>query len=159
MIELRKITEDNFEECIDLEITKEQENYVASNKYSLAEAYALTNGDYTPMPYAIYNGDNMVGFIMAVYQPIDENDPDDDEDVYYLPRLMIDKRYQSKGYGKQAMIKILELIRTFKYGKASAVILSCDCNNITAYQLYLALGFVDTGEIDEDGDSYLRLNI
>lgn len=34
--------------------------YVARNIYSLAEAYvALTNGDFIPMPYAIYDDENV----------------------------------------------------------------------------------------------------
>lgn len=46
MIELRKITDDNFQECINLEPKEEQKNYVASNISSLAEAYvALANNE------------------------------------------------------------------------------------------------------------------
>jgi len=160
VIELRKITSENFEECIRLDLTEEQQKYVASNAYSLSEAYALLNdGKYIPMPYAIYNDDIMVGFIMAEYQPIDEDDPEDDENVYYLPRLMIDKRYQGNGYGKKAMLKMIEIMRTFPYGEAEAVVLSCSRENTAAYELYKSLGFVDTGEFDEAGDAYLRLEL
>jgi len=160
MIELRKITSDNFEECIRLDLTKEQWKYIASNAYSLSEAYALLNdGKYIPMPYAIYNDNIMIGFIMAVYQPIDEDDPDDDENVYYLPRLMIDKRYQGNGYGKEAMLKMIEIMKTFPYGEAEAVVLSCSRENTVAYELYKSLGFIDTGEFDESGDVYLKLEL
>lgn len=160
MIELKKITSDNFEECICLSLTEEQRKYIASNAYSLSEAYALIgDGKYVPMPYAIYNRDVMVGFIMAEYQPIDKNDPEDDEDIYYLARLMIDKRYQGNGYGKEAMLKMIEIIKSFPYGKAEAVVLSCDRKNVTAYELHRTIGFVDTGEFDEDGDAYCRLEL
>lgn len=92
MIELREITEVNFKECIRLNLNDEQWNYIASNAYSLSEAHAIQNdGVNKPMPYAIYNNEVMVGFIMAEYQPINPDDPDDEEDVYYLSRLMIDK--------------------------------------------------------------------
>lgn len=65
MIRLREITFDNFIECIKLEAKEEQKDFVATNLYSLAEAYtALSNGYSIPMPYAIYNDDTMVGFIM-----------------------------------------------------------------------------------------------
>lgn len=68
MIELRKIKDDNFDECIKLEPKEEQKSYVASNISSLAEAYvALTNNECIPMPYAIYDNDIMVGFIMLSY--------------------------------------------------------------------------------------------
>lgn len=92
MIELQKITDDNFEECIKLEPKEEQKNYVASNICSLAEAYvALTNNECIPMPYAIYNNDIMVGFIMLSYNEAAMNN---DENAYWVCRLMIDKSYQ-----------------------------------------------------------------
>jgi len=159
MVELREITEENFEECISLQLTEDQWKYVASNAYSLSEAYVLIKeGKYTPLPYAIYSHGDMVGFIMAVYQPIDD-DLEDDENVFYLSRMMIDKRYQGNGYGREAMIKMIEIMRGFQNGSAEAVVLSCSQENIVAYELYKSLGFVDTGEYDEDGDSYYRLNL
>ena len=149
MIELQKITYDNFHECIKLEPSEEQKNYVARNIYSLAEAYvALTNGDCIPMPYAIYNNDIMVGFIMLSYNEADEND-DDDENAYQVWRLMIDKQYQGKGYGKETMAKALELIRTFPYGEASVVFLSYEPENLVARKFYASFGFVETGEVDD----------
>jgi len=85
MVELREINEKNFNECIALELTEEQSEFIASNIYSLAEAYAITNsGINKPMTYGIYNDGTMVGFIMVVYQPIDENDPDDSEFQHYI---------------------------------------------------------------------------
>jgi len=146
MIELRKITENNFEECIKLEPKEEQKRYVASNISSLAEAYvALTNNECIPMPYAIYDKDIMVGFIMLSYNEADEND---DGNVYWVCRLMIDKGHQGKGYGKKAMAKALELIRTSPYGKATVVSLSYEPENVIARTLYASLGFVETGKIE-----------
>lgn len=110
------------------------------------------------MPYAIYNDGIMVGFVMAVYQPIDVDNPEDDEDIYYLPRLMIDKKYQGKGYGKEAMKKIIDIMKTCPYGKVDAVVLSCSRDNTIAYMLYKSLGFIDTGILDDTGDHYCRLD-
>lgn len=154
MIELQKITDDNFDECIKLEPKEEQKSYVASNICSLAEAYvALTNNEGVPMPYAIYNNDIMVGFIMLLYTEAQENH---DENAYWVCRLMIDKLYQGKGYGKEAMTKALELIRRFPYGKASAVFLSYEPENVVARTLYALLGFEETGNI-EDGELVAKL--
>lgn len=147
MIELRKITFDNFDECIKLEPKEEQKSFVASNLRSLAEAYvALTNNEGIPMPYSIYDNDSMIGFIMLVYEEADENS---DKDVYWVCRLMIDKRYQGKGYGKETMSKALKLIRTFPHGKATVVALSYEPENVVAKTLYESFGFVETGEIEE----------
>lgn len=154
MVELRKITYDNFNECIKLEPNEEQKNYVASNIYSIAEAYvALTNNECIPMPYALYNDDIMVGFIMLSYG---EDDKNKDENVYGIWRFMIDKKYQGKGYGKEAMEKALELIRTFPHGKASRVYLSYEPENIVAKSLYASFGFEETGEI-EYGEAVAKL--
>ncbi|WP_027631882.1 GNAT family N-acetyltransferase [Clostridium hydrogeniformans] len=148
MVELRKITYDNFNECIKLEPNEEQKNYVASNIYSIAEAYvALTNNECIPMPYALYNDDIMVGFIMLSYG---EDDKNKDENVYGIWRFMIDKKYQGKGYGKEAMEKALGLIKTFPHGKASTVYLSYEPENIVAKSLYASFGFEETGEIEEE---------
>jgi diamine N-acetyltransferase len=57
MVELKTINENNFDACIDLRLTDEQSDYIASNLFSLAEAFAVTNsGISVPMPYAIYLG-------------------------------------------------------------------------------------------------------
>ena len=147
MIELKKITFDNFDECIKLETTEEQKSFVATNIRSLAQAYvALTNNDCIPMPFAIYHNDIMVGFIMLSYAKADETV---DEDAYWVWRLMIDKSYQGKGYGKGAMIKALEFINTFPHGKASSVYLSYELENEVGKALYESLGFVETGKIEE----------
>ncbi len=113
------------------------------------------SGMNVPMPYGIYHDGKMVGFIMAVYQPIDPHDPEDTEDDYYLPRMMIDKRYQNRGFGKQALREMIDIMKTFPHGQADAAVLSCDKQNTIAIKLYLSLGFADTGKTDEDGDHHL----
>ena len=149
MIELKKLTWDNWEECINLEVTKEQNNFVASNRYSLAQSYIhLTNDKTPPFSYAIYKDNVMVGYTLYFYCEADEDDPED-EACYSICRLMIDKRYQGNGYGRQAMLKILEHIKTFPHGKADIVVLSYEPENTVAKKLYESLGFVETGEIDE----------
>lgn len=154
MIELRKITDDNFQECINLEPKEDQKSYVASNISSLAEAYvALDNNEGIPMPYAIYNNDVMVGFIMLAYMEADDGN---EENVYWVCRLMIDKAHQGNGYSKEAMKKALDLVRTFPHGKASEVSLSYEPENVVAKKLYASMGFVETGVV-EDGEMVAKL--
>ena len=158
MIELRKINYDNFNQVLDLSVDEKQKDFVASNIYSLAEAYvALTNNTTTPMPFAIYANDILIGFLMLSY---DKKDPqeDDDEDVYWIWRFMIDQTHQKKGYGKMAMIKVIEYIKTFPKGKATAIVLSYEPSNNVVRKLYGSLGFVETGEI-EDGEVVAKLTL
>ena len=156
MIELRKLDWDNWEECMGLNVTDEQKNFVASNIYSIAQSYMhQTNDDTPPFSYAIYNDDVMVGYTLYFFSAADEDNPDD-EDCYYICRLMIDQRYQGKGYGKQAMQKILEHIKTFPHGKANIVVLSYEPENTVAKKLYESFGFAETGEV-EDGELVSKL--
>ena len=60
-IELRKITRENFRECIRLSVAEDQRKFVASNMYSLAEATA----DGVSNPLAFYADDQMDGFKAA----------------------------------------------------------------------------------------------
>ena len=156
MVEFRKITGENERECIRLDVAEEQKHFVAPNAVSLAQAYvALVNNDCVPMPFAIYHADVMVGFIMLSYNKAEDPAA---KGMYYIWRLMIDKRYQKNGYGRQAMERALELVRTFPYGEAEEVILSYEPENHTARKLYASLGFRERGELDEgEQEAYLRL--
>lgn len=62
MINFRGITEDNFEEIVSMKRPAE-ETFVASNAYSLAQAWLFREAD-DVYPFAIYNDDTAVGFMM-----------------------------------------------------------------------------------------------
>jgi len=155
MIELNKITWDNWEECMKLEVTDEQDDFIASNAYSLAQAYVgLLNDKHPPMTFAICHNETIVGFTMFYYQDHECNDGSDYEEkpCYTILRFMIDKKYQGQGFGRQGMAKVLEYIRTFPHGKAVAVHLSYSPKNDSARKLYKSLGFIETGEFTDDDE-------
>ena len=67
MIHLEKLTYENFDDVFELKVKKDQYGFVASNCYSVAEAYVtLINGGQV-FPFAIYNDDRPVGFIQIAY--------------------------------------------------------------------------------------------
>lgn len=155
MIEFRKITWDNWEECMNLNVTEEQDDFIASNKYSLAQSFvALSNDELPPMTLAIYEDETMVGFMMMGYSTADESEYGE-EPYYDLARFMIDKKHQNKGLGKQAMIKLLEYIKTFPHGEATAVYLAYNVRNDHARKFYRSLGFIETGGL-YIGDDYIE---
>ena len=158
MIELRKISinDDSAKECIALEITPEQKGFVASNADSLAEAYANSEKGLLDIPYAIYADDVMVGF--AMYSFVKAEDDVYGEDCYNFWRFMIDKNHQGKGYGKQALAKILDEIRTLPFGPAEYIYTSYEPHNTVAKNLYASFGFAETGQMDGD-ESIARLRI
>lgn len=61
---------------------------------------------------------------------------------------MIDKDYQKKGYGREAVRLALEYIKTFPCGEAQYCWLSYEPENAVAGRLYRSFGFVETGELD-----------
>ena len=161
MIELRKITYDNWRQVLNLKLAKGQDSFVASNIYSLAEAYVeTTNREKPPMPFAIYNGEELIGFAMMEHEEIDEDEmlfmEYGDRAVYNFYRFMIDEKHQGKGLGRQAMEKILEFLRSYPQGEVSAIALSYEPENTVAKKLYASLGFVETGHL-EDGEMVARL--
>lgn len=159
MIEFRKITWDNFDECINLQLTEEQRGFLASNAYSLAQSYvALLNDELPPMTFAIYDDDVMIGFIMMYHDTAEENEYGDEE-AYGILRFMIDVKYQNKGYGTKAMEKALEYIRTFPQGEAKAVYISYAPENEAARRLYRKFGFIEIGFNEEAQETVARLEL
>ena len=64
MINLRKITEENFIDAFNLKLAPEQERFVSHPIRSLAQAYVYRE---QCQPFGIYEGDTMVGYVMVIY--------------------------------------------------------------------------------------------
>ena len=165
-IHLERVTEDNVEDVVKLRVTKEQKEFVASNKWSLIDAY-LSLADGEPVfPFGIYNGKTPVGFVMLSYfndwtgyereawLKSEDYKFYKDKYFYYIWRFMIDKRFQNRGYGREAMRLVLDFIKTFPCGKTEYCVLSYDPNNVVAKKLYSSFGFVELNEPGyyEEGD-------
>jgi diamine N-acetyltransferase len=115
-ITIRDVTIENFYTCIGLKLDKEQEKYVAPNVLSIAES--RVNPCYHP--YAIYLDEVVIGFVMTDYDPSLEP-----KNKYWIPRLMIDFRYQGKGYGKRAMKEVINQISRHE---------DCECIRLSIIQ-------------------------
>ena len=153
MVHLEKVTHKNVWDIVELEIFESQHPFVASNEQSLMEAYiAITSGTAYAYPFGIYDDETLVGFLMIGYHEgaIDENPPKATLENYTLWRLMIDKRYQRKGYGREAIRLALEFIRTWPYGRTDYCALSFKPENVVAKKLYQSFGFIENGEMDGD---------
>lgn len=143
-IELRPITRQNWRACVRLRVATEQEQLVATNAGSLAQAA------YEPecVPLAVYDGDTMVGFVMYAL--------DADDNSYWIYRVMIDAQQQRRGYGRAAMERLIEHMRALP--GCDAITISYVEHNDAARQLYRSLGFVETGEVIE-GEALARLRL
>ena len=158
MVELRKITLENRRAIFKLEVSEDQRRFVASNLSSMASCYVLaTNGGH-PLPFAIYEDETPVGFVMITYGITGYELPSIVNDSYCILRLMIDKQFQNKGYGRAAMKAILDYIRTFPAGPAKYCWIPYGSENHSAKKLYESFGFRDNGEIcDNEPITVLQL--
>lgn len=150
-MELRKIDLDNVWKIVNLKVAKDQENFVASNANSIIEAFAIREAGFVALPFGVYEGDEAVGFIMIGYGSVDEEgEPDIADGNYCIWRLMIDERFQGNHFGRKAIEKALENIRTWPCGSAEYCWLSYEPDNIVAKSLYGQMGFVENGQFSED---------
>lgn len=132
-VHFEKIDKDNWEECIDLTVYDNQKSFVAPNYYSLLES-KFENELY---PLSIYMDETMVGFLMYGM--------DTETQRMEMCRLMIDKKHQGKGYGKAAVLKLLDYIKN-TYGNIE-FFTSVVPENSHTLKLYEKVGFKKTGEI------------
>ena len=85
----------------------------------------------------------------------DEGAPKIAKGNYNIWRLMIDKKFQGKGFGKKVMDLALEFVNTFPCGTAKYCWLSYESDNEVARQLYKSVGFVETDE--KDGEEIVAI--
>ena len=152
MITLRKITLENRRAMFNLEVSEEQRRYVASNLSSVASCYVLATNGGQPFPRIIYADEQPVGFVMLVYGHTGYDEPAFAAGNYCILRLMIDKQFQNRGYGREALARIIDFVRTYPAGPAECCWISYKPDNVAAKKLYESFGFHENGEIYNDNE-------
>lgn len=145
-MELRRVDLSNVWALVALSVAPEQQGFVASNAESLIEAYATQASGYPAMAFGLYAGEEPVGFALMGYGQM-PGDPEVARGNYVLCRLMIDRRYQGRGLGRQGLQACLDYLRSFPCGRAQKVWLSYEPDNAAARALYHGAGFVENGEM------------
>ena len=144
MPEIRPVIKDNWRELIRLKVRDDQTHFVASNLYSIAEAQFGDEyeGHWDLYPFGIYDDEGSpVGFLMY---GINLDHP---EQQAFIQRLMIDDKFQGKGYGRFGMQKVLEIFQA--EARIQRVGISYEPENEAARKLYASLGFEETGKMIE----------
>lgn len=143
MVQLREITPDNLEAVLALQIAPEQAGYVSDNAHSLAQAYVYHQ---TAYPFAIFADDAPVGFLMLGYYEV--------RSQYTLWKLMIDRRWQQKGIGREALRLGIAYLQ--KHFGAEEIYTGVVPENEAAARLYRSMGFRETG-LYENGMLEMKL--
>ncbi len=133
MITLQAITKENFWDCIDLMVYPDQQEFIISNAVSIAQAKVQPEC----IPLAIYNDATMVGFLMYCL--------DNDDDEYWIYRLMVDQNYQGQGFATEALHQVIELIKDDK--TRNQIFLGVHIESEAAIHLYEQAGFEFNGQI------------
>ena len=145
MIRLIEITNKNIIDVFNLSVYDEQKEFVADNAVSLAEAYATRNEGHIALPYAIYDDETMIGFVMVGYGTVgDEEEPMVFKDNYILWRLMLDKTFQGKGYTKSILDEVVSLVKKEPCGPYNCLLVFYEKENIRGRSVYLKYGFQET---------------
>ena len=160
MLRLEQVNGKNVWDILKLTVEEDQKNFVANNDISIIEAYTAITANGFAFPFGIYENETPVGFLMIGFDIDDywDDAPAIAKGNYNLWRLMIDKAYQRRGFGKEAVRLALDFIKSFPCGKAEYCWLSYEPENEVARQLYRSFGFSETGEVDgEELIAVLRL--
>lgn len=144
VVSLREVTADTLRSILRLKVSPQQEQFVADNATSIAQAH------FEPKAWfrAIYADETPVGFVM-LYDDIEKPE-------YFLWRYMIDGRYQGLGFGRQALLQVIDIVR----GRpgATEMLLSYVPAEGSPEPFYAGLGFINTGDV-EDGENVMRLEL
>ena len=97
----------------------------------------------------MYCGEEPVGFVMLSWNPSAGRY----QGRYYLWRLLIDKRYQRRGIGREVLAQLVDLVRA---EGATELLASYEPGKGEPWPFYRQFGFQRTGKID-DGEIVIRL--
>ena len=132
MIRLERVTKENLSALLALKTKDDQTCFVSTPAESLAQAYVFAE---TAFPFAVCNDQDVVGFIMMGYY--------EEKKYYTLWKLLIDQRYQGRGYGKAALELGLAFLK--QQFHVSEVYTGVIPGNSVAKRLYRSIGFKETG--------------
>ena len=146
MLKLVEINEQNWLEARCLSVSPEQEGFLDSAVGILARGYIYRS------QRARVLGIELDGTVIGVALV---NDRDEEPACYDLQQFLIDRRWQGKGYGTEALRLILAMLEEErKYDCAEVCVKRADT---AALRLYEKAGFKDTGYVDVFAPDCLNL--
>jgi histidinol dehydrogenase len=136
---VRPVDRSNAEAVMKLQVAAGQRAFVSPVERSLAQVAYEPCG----RAMAMFDGEQPVGMMLLYDVRKDEEDP---ANQLYVWRLLVDARFQKRGYGRRAMAWVVDEARREGYVEVG---LSHVDKPGHAGAFYEKLGFAYTGEVDE----------
>jgi diamine N-acetyltransferase len=149
-IDLLELTDEVRADLASVRLGPGQDQFVSTVEGSLAEAVECA--DAKPWYRAVYSGGEVVGFVMISWdlRPV----PEGYRGPWFLWKLIIDRDHQHRGLGREVVTTIADLVRS---EGGTELMTSFVDEPGGPRDFYLGLGFVPTGELDDDGEVLLAL--
>jgi diamine N-acetyltransferase len=152
------VTEDDDEAVMGLRRGPGQERYLGRMISHFEDA--ISDAKACPRMWSVHDAETgqLVGFVM-ISDSIPQEVLDANDDIvgpYYLWRLLIDHRFQGRGYGAATIDAVVAYVRTRP--NAEALLTSCKAGDGSPQPFYLRYGFVKTDRV-VDGEDLLRLDL
>jgi GNAT superfamily N-acetyltransferase len=152
VVTLREITNANRDAILTLRLTPEQQPFVGTVASALSDAHAIPEA--RPWYRAVYADDQPVGFVMLSWNVTPE--PPRIIGPWFLWKLLIDERYQRRGFGRKTVMLVADIVRA---NGAAELLTSFVPGDGGPEPFYLGLGFRPTGELDENGEIIVALDL
>jgi diamine N-acetyltransferase len=146
------MTDENLEAVLALRVEPGQEQFVGTVAGALEDARDIPEAK--PWYRAVYADDDPVGFVMLSWNVTP--DPPRIIGPWFLWKLLVDERYQGRGYGREAVGLVADIARV---NGASELLTSCVPGEDGPEPFYRRLGFRPTGELDENAEIILALEL
>ena len=151
-VALREITDSNLGAVLALRVAPAQERFVGTVAGALEDAREIPEAK--PWYRAVYADDDPVGFVMLSWDVTP--DPPVIIGPWFLWKILIDERHQGRGYGREALQLVADIVRATG---AAELLTSCVPGDDGPEPFYRRLGFAPTGDHDEKGEVILGLQL
>jgi diamine N-acetyltransferase len=151
-VSLREITDENRQALLAVGVAPAQERFVGTVAGALMDAQEIPEGK--PWYRGIYADGQPVGFVMLSWNVTPE--PPRIIGPWFLWKLLVDERHQGRGYGREAVRLVADIVRG---NGATELLTSCVPGDDGPEPFYRRIGFSPTGELDENGEIVLALDL
>jgi diamine N-acetyltransferase len=151
-VTLREVTDTNRNAVLAIRVAPGQVRFVGTVAGPLEDAREIPEGK--SWYRAIYADEQPVGFVMLSWNVTPK--PPRIIGPWFLWKLLIDERHQGRGYGREAVRLVADVVRA---NGAAELLTSCLLGDDGPERFYRRIGFSPTGDFDEKGEVILALDL